>query len=158
MLECPASFFWELLLYLIYRRPFEPARFLTITKKHYRTSGLIHIFCVCVSVCLSGCNSEISGTGRHRAKLLSLSWRALPGELCRLLLKLTGCLVWEEKPLDLFHKLSVKVFPSHYNDTILKNLGGFLEDFVHLLFPFVLFSSSSCTVCANIRHTKRLLC
>ena len=60
--------------------------------------------CVCVSVCpwcLSGI-CEISGTGRRSAMLLSPTWRASAGELRRLLLQLTGCLVREEKPLEPF--------------------------------------------------------
>ena len=46
--------------------------------------------------------SEISGTGHCSAMLLSPKQRALPGELWQLLLKLTGCVVREEKLLKLF--------------------------------------------------------
>ena len=58
---------------------------------------LIAVFrvCVCVSVYLSVI-SEISGTGRRSATLLTPFWRASPGKLRRLLLELTGCLVQEK--------------------------------------------------------------
>ena len=108
--------------------------------------------CVCLSVI-----SEISGTGRRSTTLLTPSWRALPGELCRLLLVWTGCLVreekplepfhsscvpgelrrlllvWtgrlvrEEKPLELLHSSRVKPRSSHYNGAILKKLVIFLK-------------------------------
>ena len=71
-------------------------------------NGLRLVCCInmrilCVSVCLSVI-SEISGTGHHNATLLIPLWKASAGELHRLLLELTRCLVQEEKPLQPFHK------------------------------------------------------
>ena len=46
--------------------------------------------------------TEISGMGGHIATLLTPSWRALPGELHKLLFESIQCLVWEKKPLEVF--------------------------------------------------------
>ena len=59
----------------------------------------ILILGVCVRVSVI---SKISGTGCCSTPPLSLKWRSSPGELRRLLLKLTGHVVQVEKPLKLF--------------------------------------------------------
>ena len=75
--------------------------------------------CLCLSVI-----SEISGTGGRSAMLLTCtpSQRASPAKLCQLLLELTGHLVWELKPLELFRSKRVKPCPSCYNCAVLKKL------------------------------------
>ena len=62
---------------------------------------LLAISCVSVHVCAS-VNSKISRTGHRSTMLFSSTWRALPGELCWLFLRLTGQVVWEGKPLEHF--------------------------------------------------------
>ena len=68
--------------------------------------------CVCVSVsvclCLCVCVSvwpDISGTGGRIATLFTPSWRALPGELHKLLFGPRQHTVWEKKPLEAFCQL-----------------------------------------------------
>ena len=77
--------------------------------------------CVCVSVI-----SNYSGTEGCSAMPFSPTWRASPGELEQLLLEFTWCLVWEEKPLELFHRYRMKPRSSCYNGAILKKLVLFL--------------------------------
>ena len=68
---------------------------------------LIAVFCVCVCVRLSVrvfVTPEFSATGRRSGMLLSLTWRASPGKLCRLVLQLVSRVVREKKPLELFRR------------------------------------------------------
>ena len=60
---------------------------------------------MCVCVCLS-VQPEISETGGHIAALLTTSWRALPGELHKLLFEPIRCVVRENKPLKFFASYS----------------------------------------------------
>ena len=65
--------------------------------------------CVCVCLCLCVCvRPEISRTGGCIATLLILSWRALPGELHKLLLEPTRHAVWKKKPLEAFRQLRIE--------------------------------------------------
>ena len=64
---------------------------------------LIAILYVCVSVRVF-VTSEISATGRCRGTLLSPTWRASPGELCRLVFQLASRVVQEKKVLELFRR------------------------------------------------------
>ena len=89
---------------------------------------LVFRVCVCVCVCLF-VTSEFSGTGRRSATPLSPTWRASPGELQRLHLKLTRCVLRERKPLELFRWQHVKPRPSCYNGAILKKWVVFLKRF-----------------------------
>ena len=66
------------------------------------------ILCVCVCRCVSVCVSvqpEISGMGGGIAMPLAPSWRALPGELHKLLFEPIRSVVREKKPLQIFCQL-----------------------------------------------------
>ena len=76
---------------------------------------------VFVRLCVS---SEISGTGRRSATLLSPTWRASPGELHRLLRELMRRVVRVKKPLELFRSKRVKPRPSHYKGATCRTWWG----------------------------------
>ena len=59
------------------------------------------ILCLCLSVSVF-VTTEISAKGRRIGTLLSATWRASPGKLCRLVIQLVRHVVREKKPLELF--------------------------------------------------------
>ena len=85
---------------LSYNMTASSANQLSIENIYYINS---RILCVCVSVSVF-VTSEISAMGCRSGTLLSPTWRASRGELCRLVFQFVRCMVREKKPLELFHR------------------------------------------------------